>query len=71
MILIAEGGLASLSFISLFVLVLLAATHGILWVTLHTTQSKHEPVLLPTIIPFLDPIIGIARHKINYLVRLK
>jgi hypothetical protein len=45
--------------------------YGILWAILHLTQGKKEPGLLPTRIPFLDPAIGIAREKVNYLVGLR
>ncbi|KAF2635590.1 cytochrome P450 [Massarina eburnea CBS 473.64] len=53
------------------VFVALVIVYGGLLAVLHMTQSKSEPVLLPIKIPFLDPAIGIARHKVKYLVNLK
>ncbi|KAF1832832.1 cytochrome P450 [Decorospora gaudefroyi] len=38
---------------------------------LHGTQSKREPCLLETKVPFLDSAIGILRHRVNYLVNLR
>ncbi|KAJ4299037.1 hypothetical protein N0V90_004281 [Kalmusia sp. IMI 367209] len=49
----------------------LTIIYGILCAVLHSTQSIKEPRLLPTIVPFLDPAIGIARRKVNYLVDLR
>ena len=34
---------------------------------LHGTQSKDEPCLLDTRVPFLDSAIGILRHGASYL----
>ncbi|KAL5382949.1 hypothetical protein DPSP01_006218 [Paraphaeosphaeria sporulosa] len=53
------------------VFVAVAIIYGTLYAVLHATQSKSEPRLIPTTIPFLDPAIGIARHKVNYLVSLR
>jgi len=39
----------------------------ILQVSLHGTQSKEEPCLLETRVPFLDSAIGILRHRARYL----
>ncbi|KAF2438088.1 cytochrome P450 [Karstenula rhodostoma CBS 690.94] len=49
----------------------LAIVYGILYAVLYATQSNSEPRLIPTTIPFLDSAIGIARHKVDYLVSLR
>lgn len=45
--------------------------YGALYIMLFLTQGKSEPCLLPVIIPFLDPAIGIAKDKVYYLVGLR
>lgn len=37
----------------------------------HGTQNRKEPCLTQTTIPFLDPLIGILRHRVNYLAGLR
>ena len=39
----------------------------ILQLLLHSTQSKEEPCLSETRVPFLDSAIGILRHGASYL----
>ena len=48
-----------------------AIVYGALHVMIHITQGKLEPSVLPTRFPFMDSAIGIARHKVNYLVHLR
>jgi hypothetical protein len=38
---------------------------------LHGTQSKEEPCLLETSVPFLNPAIGILRERASYLANLR
>ncbi|KAF1850255.1 cytochrome P450 [Cucurbitaria berberidis CBS 394.84] len=38
---------------------------------LHGTQSKREPCILETTVPFFDSAIGILRHRANYLSNLR
>ncbi|KAF1976962.1 cytochrome P450 [Bimuria novae-zelandiae CBS 107.79] len=52
-------------------LVTFATIYVILQVLLRATQSKSEPRLLSAAVPFLGPAVGIARHKVNYLVNLR
>jgi hypothetical protein len=42
-----------------------------LQLVLHGTQSKKEPCLLETTVPFLDSAIGILRERASYLVNLR
>ncbi|KAF2250378.1 cytochrome P450 [Trematosphaeria pertusa] len=51
--------------------VALVVLYGTFYALLHATQNKREPRLLPGTIPFLDPGIGIARNKVDYLVNLR
>lgn len=43
----------------------------VLQVSLHVTQSKREPRLAETRVPFLDSAFGIARQRVNYLASLR
>ena len=48
---------------------------GAAWVIfaalLHLTQDKREPAAVGISIPFLEPVIGYARHKIKYFQNLQ
>jgi hypothetical protein len=57
--------------ILLLVFAAIMVVYGAMCALLHSTQNKKEPRLLPTIVPFLDPAIGIAKDKVNYLVNLR
>jgi hypothetical protein len=63
--------LTSMSSTSIILSAAIMTGYGVLWAVLHLTQGKKEPGLLPTRIPFLDPAVGIAREKVNYLVGLR
>jgi hypothetical protein len=47
------------------------AIYIILQFLLHKTQSKREPLLLESTIPFFDSAIGILKHRANYLGSLR
>jgi hypothetical protein len=38
---------------------------------LHSTQSKREPRLLETTVPFFESAIGIFKYRTKYLARLR
>lgn len=57
--------------ILLSALVAIGIVYGVLSALLHYTQSRKEPRTLQTIVPFLDPALGIAKHKVNYFVDLR
>jgi hypothetical protein len=40
-------------------------------ILLHSTQNKREPQLLESCIPFFDGLLGIIRHRANYLAFLR
>ncbi|KAH7397376.1 cytochrome P450 [Pyrenochaeta sp. MPI-SDFR-AT-0127] len=48
-----------------------AVVYLALQILLIGTQSRKEPQLFPTATPFLDPAIGILRHKVNYLANFR
>jgi hypothetical protein len=52
-------------------LAVLVATYLLLQLLLHITQSKREPRLLESTLPFLDSAIGIFKHRANYLASLR
>ena len=57
-----------------YIAVALAATvvaYLALQLLLHGTQSKEEPCLLETSMPFLDFTIGILRERASYLANLR
>lgn len=41
-------------------------TYVFLWALLHLTQHANEPPAVSTSIPFLGPILGMARHKSRF-----
>lgn len=49
----------------------LVVTYVFLQLLLQLTQSKREPRLLESTLPFLDPAIGIFTHRANYLANLR
>jgi hypothetical protein len=53
------------------VLVAFVATYAALQFALHATQSRSEPRLVRTLIPFFDSTLGFLEHKVNYLLHLK
>jgi hypothetical protein len=55
----------------LLVLTAIMVVYGAMCALLYSTQSKKEPRLPPTAIPFLEPAIGIAKDRVNYLVKLR
>ncbi|KAF2679764.1 cytochrome P450 [Lentithecium fluviatile CBS 122367] len=59
------------SILDLVFVAFVAVVYGGAYVFLYSTQSKREPRLPPTVIPYLDPPIGIAKEKVNYLVNLR
>ncbi|KAH3913975.1 hypothetical protein HBH56_096770 [Parastagonospora nodorum] len=52
-------------------LAVLVATYLVLQLLLHLTQSKREPRLLESTLPFLDSAIDIFKHRANYLASLR
>jgi len=49
----------------------LVATYVVLQLLLQLTQSKREPRLLESTLPFLNSAIGIFKHRANYLANLR
>lgn len=37
---------------------------------LHVTQSTREPSLVESKVPFIDPVIGMAKYQAKYLASL-
>lgn len=47
------------------------ATYAALQFALHATQSRLEPRLVKTVIPFFDSTVGFLQHRVNYFLHLK
>lgn len=64
---LGTGSKANMSSILAVAIAVAAIAYLILQLVLHATQSKEEPCLLETRVPFLDSAIGILRHGASYL----
>ena len=49
---------------------ILVAIYLVLQCILHVTQSTREPRLTESNVPFIGPVIGMARHQARYLASL-
>ncbi|ORY10234.1 cytochrome P450 [Clohesyomyces aquaticus] len=54
-----------------FILALGLSVYFALQILLHSTQNKREPRLLECTVPFFDSLIGITRHRANYVAHLR
>jgi hypothetical protein len=62
---------ASISTVLAAAFTIAAVTYGTLHVLLNATQDAKEPPVVPALIPFVSPMVGLSKKKSKYYTELR